>query len=319
MRSPVLVGRSEELAILDAALERARAGGPSTVLIGGEAGIGKTRLVTEFAAGAAASGARLLAGGCLDLGAEGLPFAPFAAVLRELVRDLGADGVAALLPAQATREFARLLPEFGEAGVEADPAFARARLFEQMLTLLERLAEAGPVVLIIEDAHWADRSTRDLMAFLIGSQQVLDGVLIVVSYRSDDLHRTHPLRPLLAELTRLTWVERMELPRLGRLQADELVARITGREPEPRLADQIYLRAEGNPLFFEELLCCDGGLTAELSESLRDLLLAAVQRLPEETQELLRAAHAQRGRQTQSDADDPGEHHPGDRELDRRR
>jgi DNA-binding CsgD family transcriptional regulator len=290
MRSPVLVGRSEELAVLDAALERARAGGPSTVLIGGEAGVGKTRLVTEFAAGTAASGGRLLVGGCLDLGAEGLPFAPFTAVLRELVRDLGADGVAALLPAQATREFARLLPEFGEAGVEAEPAFARARLFEQMLTLLERLAEAGPVVLIIEDAHWADRSTRDLMAFLIGSQQVLDGVLIVVSYRSDDLHRTHPLRPLLAELTRLSWVERMELPRLGRLQADELVARITGREPEPRLADQIYRRAEGNPLFVEELLCCDGGLAAELSESLRDLLLAGVQRLPEETQELLRAA-----------------------------
>src|SRR5215831_8644361 len=292
MRSPVLVGRSEELAILDAALDRARAGGPSTVLIGGEAGIGKTRLVTEFAAGAAASGARLLVGGCLDLGAEGLPFAPFTAMLRELVRDLGADGVAALLPAHATHEFARLLPEFGEAGAEPDPAFARARLFEQMLTLLERLAEAGPVVLIIEDAHWADRSTRDLMAFLIGSQQVLDGVLIVVSYRSDELHRTHPLRPLLAELTRLGWVERMELPRLGRLQADELVARITGREPEPRLADQVYRRAEGNPLFVEELLCCDGGLTAELSESLRDLLLAGVQRLPEETQELLRAASA---------------------------
>jgi len=206
MRSPVLVGRSEELAVLDAALDRARAGGPSTVLIGGEAGIGKTRLVTEFAAGAAASGARVLAGGCLDLGAEGLPFAPFTAMLRELVRDLGADGVAALLPAHATHEFARLLPEFGEAGVEADPAFARARLFEQMLTLLERLAEPGPVVLIIEDAHWADRSTRDLMAFLIGSQQILDGVLIVVSYRSDELHRTHPLRPLLAELARLGWV-----------------------------------------------------------------------------------------------------------------
>jgi DNA-binding CsgD family transcriptional regulator/tetratricopeptide (TPR) repeat protein len=292
LRSPVLVGRSEELAILDAALERARTGGPSTVLIGGEAGIGKTRLVTEFTAGAAASGTRLLTGGCLDLGAEGLPFAPFAAMLRELVRDLGADGVAALLPAQATHEFARLLPEFGEAGAEPDPAFARARLFEQMLTLLERLAETGPVVVIIEDAHWADRSTRDLMAFLIGSQQVLDGVLIVVSYRSDELHRTHPLRPLLAELTRLSWVERIELPRLGRLQADELVARITGREPEPRLADQIYRRAEGNPLFVEELLCCDGGLSAELSESLRDLLLAGVQRLPEETQELLRAASA---------------------------
>ena len=292
MRSPVLVGRAEHLAALDAALDRVRTGGSSTLLIGGEAGIGKSRLVSEFAAGAGAAGARVLTGGCLDLGADGLPFAPFAAVLRELVRDLGAEGVAALLPAHATREFARLLPEFGETDREADPAVARARLFEQMLTLLERLAEAGPVVLIIEDAHWADPSTRDLTAFLIGSQQVLDGVLIVVTYRSDELHRTHPLRPLLAELGRLSWVERMELPRLGRLQADELVAHITGREPERWLADEIYLRGEGNPLFVEELLCCDGRLTAELPESLRDLLLAAAQRLPEETQELLRAASA---------------------------
>ena len=181
--------------------------------------------------------------------------------------------------------------------MEADPAVARARLFEQMLTLLERLAEAGPVVLVIEDAHWADRSTRDLLAFLIGNQQVLDGVLIVVTYRSDELHRSHPLRPLLAELDRLGWVERMELPRLTRCEADELVARILGREPEPRLADQVYRRAEGNPLFVEELLCCDGGLAAELPESLRDLLLAAVQRLPEETQEVLRAASRRRAAQ----------------------
>ncbi len=259
MRSPVLVGRAEQLAALDAALDRARAGGPSAVLIGGEAGIGKSRLVSEFAVRAGGAGARVLAGGCLDLGADGLPFAPFAAMLRELVRELGAGGVARLLPGQATREFARLLPEFGEADMEADPAVARARLFEQMLTLLERLAEAGPVALIIEDAHWADRSTRDLTAFLIGSQQILDGVLIIVSYWADELHRTHPLRPLLAELGRLGWVERMELPRLGRLQADELVARITGRVPEPLLADEIYRRAEGNPLFVEELLCCDGG------------------------------------------------------------
>ena len=291
-RSPVLVGRAEHLAALDAALDRACQGGPSTMLIGGEAGIGKTRLVDEFAVRASAGGARVLAGGCLDLGTDSLLFAPFAAVLRELVHDLGADGVAALLPAYATREFARLLPEFGEADTDTDPAVARARLFEQMLTLLERLAEARPVVLIIEDAHWADRSTRDLMAFLIGSQQVLDRVLIVVTYRSDELHRTHPLRPLLAELGRLGWVERMEVPRLGRLQADELVASITGREPERWLADEVYQRGEGNPLFVEELLCCDGGLTAELPESLRDLLLAAVQRLPEETQELLRAASA---------------------------
>ena len=292
MNSPALIGRGEYLAELDAALARARDGGPAALLIGGEAGIGKTRLITEFAALAVGTGARVLAGGCLDLGADGLPFAPFAAMLRELVRDMGAAGVAALLPGRATREFARLLPEFGEAVPEADPGVARARLFEQMLTLLERLAESSPLVLIIEDAHWADRSTRDLIAFLIGSQQVLDRVLIMVSYRSDELHRTHPLRPLLAELSRHPWVRRIQLPRLGRVHADELVAGIIGREPEPWLADEVYRRGEGNPLFVEELLSRDGGPGSELPESLRDLLLAAVRRLPEETQDLLGAASA---------------------------
>ena len=292
MNRPVLVGRADYLAELGAALARAREGGPSALLVGGEAGIGKTRLVTEFAATASSGGARVLAGGCLDLGADGLPFAPFAAMLRELVRDMGAAGVAALLPGQATREFARLLPEFGETAPEPDPGVARARLFEQMLTLLERLADTSPLVLIIEDAHWADRSTRDLTAFLIGSQQILDRVLIIVSYRSDELHRTHPLRPLLAELGRHAWVRRLQLPRLDRMHADELAASIIGREPEPWLADEVYRRAEGNPLFVEELLCRDGGPASELPESLRDLLLAAVRRLPEDTQELLGAASA---------------------------
>ncbi len=290
--SPVLVGRAEQLAALDAALRRVAGGAPAAVLVGGEAGIGKSRLAAQFASGAAEAGIRVLAGGCLDLGADGLPFAPFAAMLRALVRDIGADGVAALMPGGATGEFARLLPEFGREQSDSDIAVARARLFEQMLTLFERLAEATPVALVIEDAHWADRSTRDLIAFLISSQQVMDRVLILVSYRSDELHRTHPLRPLLAELDRYEWVERMELPRLGRLESDELVHRISGREPESALADAIYARTQGNPMFVEELLCCDGRLSTELPESLRDLLLASVRRLPDETQDLLRAASA---------------------------
>ena len=279
--------------MLEAALDPSRPGGPSVVLVGGEAGVGKSRLVSEFAARARATGARVLTGGCVELGTDGLPFAPYTAVLRELVRDLGPDGVAALRPSGVTSDFARLLPEFGPADGDAGDIVARARLFEQMLALLERLADDGPVVLLIEDAHWADRSTRDLLAFLVGRQQVLDGVLIVVTYRSDEMHRTHPLRPLLAELARLAWVERMDLPRLDRVHADELVARILGREPEPSLADRVYLRADGNPLFVEELLCdCAGGTLSVLPESLRELLLVAVRRLPEESQEVLRAASA---------------------------
>ncbi len=291
--SPVLVGRADQLAVLEASLGPSQHGGPSVVLLGGEAGVGKSRLMSEFAARAGAAGARILTGGCVELGADGLPFAPFTAVLRQLVRDLGPDGVAALLPGGVTRDLARLLPEFGSVDGDAGDIVARVRLFEQMLALLERLADDGPVVLLIEDAHWADSSTRDLLAFLVGRQQVLDCVLIVVTYRSDEMHRTHPLRPLLAELARLAWVERMDLPRLDRVHADELVARILGREPEPALADRIYLRADGNPLFVEELLCdCDGGTLSVVPESLRELLLAAVRRLPEETQEVLRAASA---------------------------
>ena len=296
--SPVIVGREHQLATLQAGLVapgrdgRDGRDGPSVVLIGGEAGVGKSRLMREFAVRAQAAGARVLTGGCVELGADGVPFAPFIAMLRELVRALGPDGVAGLLPGGITRDFARLLPELGAAaGGEADEALARARLFEQMLALLERLADAGPVALIIEDAHWADRSTRDLLAFLVSRQQVLDGVLILVTYRSDEMHRTHPLRPLLAELGRLGWVEPMDLPRLDRLHADELVARILDREPEPSLADAVYLRADGNPLFIEELLCERGScLPAMLPASLRDLLLIAVQRLPDPTQEVLRAA-----------------------------
>ena len=298
--SPVLVGRGEQLAALDAALDRACGGGAVTLLVGGEAGIGKSRLVNEFATGARAGGARVLRGGCLDLGTDGLPFAPFSAMIRELVRDLGAEQVAGLLPGRAASDLARLLPEFGEPDREADPVVARARLFEQVLTLVERLAEDAAVVLVIEDAHWADRSTRDLLAFLIGSQQALCNVLIIVTYRSDELHRSHPLRALLAELDRLGWVERMELPRLTPFHANELVACITGSEPAASLVDEVYRRTEGNPLFVEELLCCDGGMSAELPESLRDLLLAAARRLPEETQDLLRAASA--GGQRNGDA-----------------
>jgi hypothetical protein len=208
--SPVLVGRSGQLAALDAALAAARDGSPSAVLVGGEAGVGKSRLVTEFAEQSRGTGAQVLTGGCLELGTDGLPFAPFTAVLRELVRERGADGIAGLLPGHATRELARLLPEFGEPAAAADAGEARARLFEQVLTLLEQLADEAPVVLVIEDAHWADRSTRDLLAFLIRNQGALDGLLIVVTYRSDELHRTHPLRPLLAELDRISWVTRIE-------------------------------------------------------------------------------------------------------------
>ena len=289
--SPVLVGRSGQLSALDAALAEAVRGSPAAVMVGGEAGVGKSRLVSEFAERSRGAGVRVLMGGCLELGADGLPFAPFTAVIRGLVRDLGAAGVAGLLPGGSARELARLLPEFGEPAGPDEAGEARARLFEQALILLERLAEAGPVVLVIEDMHWADRSSRDLLAFLIRNQPSAEGLLMVVTYRADDLHRAHPLRPLLAELDRIGWVTRMDLGRLTRPDTGQLVAQIIGHGPDEDLLAAVYRRTEGNPLFVEALLA-DGGLGSGLPESLRDLLVAAVRRLPDETQEVVRVASA---------------------------
>src|SRR5262249_50028195 len=159
---------------LDAAFERVLDGRPSAVLIGGEAGVGKSRLGSEFTARARGAGAaRGLCGDWLGPSAGGVPVAPFPGVLRGLGSVLGAARVAALLPGRSARELARLLPELGEPGTDADPDEARARMFEQALTLFEQLAESGSLVLVIEDMHWSDRSTRDLLAFLIGNQQIL--------------------------------------------------------------------------------------------------------------------------------------------------
>ncbi|MBC6460101.1 AAA family ATPase [Actinomadura sp. HBU206391] len=283
----MLIGRSLELDRLGKALADA----PSAVLVGGEAGVGKTRLIREFGARAQAAGARLLVGGCIELGADGLPFAPFTTVLRGLVREMGPEGVTALLPGSAASGLARLLPEFGEPEPDATSGEARARLFELILTLLERLAEHSPTVLVIEDAHWADRSTRDLLTFLIRNLDGAAALLVVVTYRSDELHRSHPLRPLLAEVARVERVDRYDLSRLGRREVADLVRGILDREPSAQLVEQVNTRSEGNPLFVEALLNCeDGEPRGEVPESLRDLLLAGVRRLPEDTQELLRVA-----------------------------
>jgi predicted ATPase/DNA-binding CsgD family transcriptional regulator len=323
--SPVLVGRAAEMAALEGALEAVRQGEPAAVLIGGEAGMGKTRLIGEFTAAARDAGVRVLAGACLELGADGLPYSPFTAMLRELVREADPNEIAELLRGsrRAARELSRLLPELaadrspgvpgetagrfghgdaggaiaaGEAGYAGvvTAGEARAHLFEGFLTLLERLAEQRPLALIIEDAHWADRSSRDLLAFLIGYQRAVGNLLVIVTFRSDELHRTHPLRPLLAELARIDWVDKTELPPLTRGQAEELAAVVLGRPPDRALADAIYERAQGNPLFTEELLACADGCDL-VPDSLADLLLQAVRRLPEDTQEVLRVASAGSG------------------------
>ncbi len=272
----VLVGRAEELARLRSALGRAAAE-PALVLLGGEAGVGKTRLVREFT-GRLDPGVQVLTGQCLQLGEEGLPFAPFAGALRELLRRAG-PGVFA----GQEQDFARLLPELGPVGPVLLDELQRAYLFDLVASLFARLAERAPLVLVLEDLHWADRSTRDLVAYLIRVARP-SSVLLVVTYRSDELHRGHPLRAFLAELDRVRTVERFELDRLDRDDTADMIGTLLGTEPAAALVDSVYDRAQGNPFFVEELTTCRD----DLPDSLRDLLLTRVDRLDDRTQRMLR-------------------------------
>ncbi|MFX4291459.1 helix-turn-helix transcriptional regulator [Streptomyces bohaiensis] len=281
--SPVFVGRADELVHLRQALARAEQGEPQALVIGGEAGVGKSRLLEEFTAHATGSGALAATGGCVELGTDGLPFAPVAAILRSLHRRLGE----ALLEAAAGQEneLARLLPELGDSGHAPPGEVDRALLFEFTTRLLERLAGDRTVVVAVEDLHWSDRSTRELIGYLFRSVN-RSRLMVLVTYRTDDIHRRHPLRPFLAELDRLRSVRRLELTRLSHPEVAAQMAGIQGSPPDPAVADSVFTRSEGNPFFVEELTA--GGGSGDISDSLRDLLLVRVEALPETTQEILR-------------------------------
>ncbi|MFF3343884.1 AAA family ATPase [Streptomyces sp. NPDC002779] len=294
--SPVFVGRADEVQILNDALARAEAGGtspafgtggePQALLLGGEAGVGKTRLVEEFANRAARAGAVVALGGCVEIGADGLPFAPFSTALRALRHEL--PGELAAAAAGQEEELARLLPELGETGSQRHDENGMARLFELTARLLERVSADRTVVLVLEDLHWADASTRHLLAYLLRTLRT-GRLVVLATYRSDDIHRRHPLRPLLAELDRLRTVRRIELARFSRAEVGRQIAGILATEPDPAQVDEIFERSDGNAFFVEELAvaahegCCTG-----LTASLRDLLLVRVEALPESAQRVAR-------------------------------
>ncbi|MFC4122732.1 ATP-binding protein [Nonomuraea zeae] len=257
----MFVGREAELERLAAAQART----PGGVLVVGEAGIGKSRLVGEFARGVEA----LVAEGGADPGSTA--YAPFVPVLRRLVREHGPE----LVPGGGRRGLARLLPELGE--VEELPDLGRARLFEEVLLLVERAAERRPLVLVLEDLHWADQATRDLLVFLLRNL-MRPGVLVVATSR---------------EQLRLPGTEVIRVPPLGR----DDVARLLGGE-DAGLRQELELvlaRSEGNPLFVEAL--AGAGAGAATPASLRELLLAGAERLPPAGLDVLRIA-AVAGRRT---------------------
>ena len=289
MTSSRLIGRAAELAELEAALRDAADGRPSLAFVAGESGVGKSRLVAELAGRA---GARVAIGECVELGEEELPYAPIVSVLRTLARD--DDPVLGELPDSVRAELATLLPELGgEARNGGGGTHGQPQLFEALLTLLDQLGREQPFALVLEDIHWADRSTRAFLVFLARSLWT-ERVLVIATYRSDELHRRHPLRPLLAELERDTRSRRIELARLSREELGDLLTDILGGAADAELLERLYTRSEGNPLFTEELLAARLDGRGGLPSTLRDALMVRIERLSQPAQEVLRVLSAGR-------------------------
>lgn len=295
-----LIGRDEELARLAGVLERARAGTAGAVLIAGDAGVGKTRVLDEVAARAAHAGMTVLTGHCVDLGDVGLPYLPFTEILGVLADD---ERFAAALAAHPAVD--RLL---GAGSDAARDAGGRLRLFEGIAGLLADLSDIAPLLLVLEDLHWADQSSRDLLRFLLSRgilQRPAGGapthrLALFASYRADDLHRRHPLRPLLAELVRLPAVERLELRPMGDAEVARLVRALrTGPVPDGTVR-RIVERAEGNAFYAEELLAASDMEAGGVPSGLADVLLIRFEQLSDTGQQVLRTA-AVAGRRVEYD------------------
>jgi DNA-binding CsgD family transcriptional regulator len=287
--SPRFVGRTAELAVLLGAYEQAvTEEHASTVLVAGEAGVGKTRLLEEFGRQVEAAGGLVIGGGCLEFD-RALPFGPIVEALRELQRRVDAVTLGEVL-GSARSDLARLLPELAPESLSptSDGNMPTARMFEHLLGALERLGDHIPTIFVIEDLHWADRSTRDLLIFLARNLRA-GRVVVVGTLRTDDLHRRHPLRPVLAELERSA-VARVDIGRFTRAELHEQIAAILGDEPSADLVARIHDRSDGNAFFSEELLAATTECPDALSPSLRDLLLARVDTLSDHAQRVLRIA-----------------------------
>ncbi|MEO6703250.1 MAG: AAA family ATPase, partial [Jatrophihabitantaceae bacterium] len=297
-RATPLVGRAGELAQLEQLLAGSTERG---AIVSGDAGVGKTRLLAEVLDRAERASIRCLAGHCLDFGEASLPYLPFSEAFGRL-----AETDPALVEQLLTRfgPIGRLLPPGPGSALSRsgeDPArLDRAGLYDSVQSGLEAIAEDQPVLLLIEDVHWADQATRDLIGFLLARLRS-NRLSLLVSYRTDDLHRRHPLRRALAEWSRLPRVRRVHLDPLSATEVRSLVTAIRPSGLSEDELGRIVERAAGNAFYAEELASAAGqdrqagagdGLPGELAE----LLLIRLDRLSELAGELVRLAAVAGGR-----------------------
>lgn len=282
---PVLIGREPEMGRLETLLRDCLSGRGRTALVSGEAGVGKTAVLRHFARQARANGARVFWSECTEIEAR-RPLGPFIDIARAADR-------------------AALLPTADKATAETD----RYRLYSALTTLLGDLARDRPTVIVVEDLHWADEASLELFPHF--ARKLRDVALLLVgTYRTDELHRRHPLRPMLTELSRTRVVEDVTLPRLSEDNVAMFLSEAMrlGRPPTVEFRQAMFKTCEGNPLFMEEVLRAlvergdveyrDGSWrrTKEVAEivipeTLRDAVLDRFRKLSTEAQAvLLRAA-----------------------------
>ncbi len=292
-----LVGRLSEMAALDGLLARAAAGEPSLVVLTGEVGIGKSRLLGAFCDQAAA---RPLTGACFPVAGEATPYAPVTQAFRALGRTLGRTRgedergrVAWCWP----DELAPLRPRSSVLAASGS-ASSQGRLFEQVLTTLGELGYAAPgrpppapVVLALEDVHWADRSTLDLLSFLVRNLSD-ERVLVVVTLRSDDADSDTFRGPWYAELVRLPQVTTLQLDRLDHDETAQHLGGLLHRPASDAETDRVFAQTRGNPLFTEQALdwLLQPDRSTPLPDSLRSLVAARLALLPDRTRRVLDVA-----------------------------
>lgn len=287
-RSP-FVGRAAELGVLEEQLADTAETGARFVLLSGEAGVGKTTLVNHFLASLLdrRPEPEVVRGQCVPFGGAGLPYAPIVGVLRELESRFGVEQI--LQWAGGGRgALGALLPDLASPE-EPLAEVLRLQLFEASARVLQGASQAAPLVVVVEDVHWADESSRTMLQFLA---RMLDDaeVLVVCTFRADEVNRRHPLRPFLTDLMRLPTTTRLEVPPLGRAEVTELLTALSGRPPSPGVVDKILRRSDGVPFYVEELAALVGEEDQHVPDTVRAALEGRIEALSASALETLRLA-----------------------------
>jgi DNA-binding CsgD family transcriptional regulator/tetratricopeptide (TPR) repeat protein len=280
---PRLVGRDAESDRLLAALEAAARGDPQLLVVHGEAGIGKTALLRGLADSARDQGFHVLWGTCLRFGSEVSSYLPFLQALSAWLQSAtGPDRERAV---GAARSIGELLPSLARAG-----GVDTGRVLLQLSMTLDRITDDGPTLLVLDDVHWADPSSLDVLSYTVAGFRPGQRMLVVASYRDTELVEGHRLHGWLADVLRMPRVRFLELGRLDRWETEQLVSHLSGERFTVRLAEEVYQRGSGNP-YLTELLVAEAGERAgdksRHAQGLGDALLGAWHRLTPTSRRLM--------------------------------